>query len=190
MTSPPIPPIIDASRRTNLRYSITRWDILRWQFYLLLRNRVLIIFLVVATLGLLWNDLRASEMAVRPIGFKIAYAILFTAAMFCGVGFITTVLVSCTVMFKKFRGFLGDHELEIRDDGLVERTDVNESVHRWAGFHKIVTTGRYLYIFVTDNNVHIVPRRYFSSDDMLKAFRDELERHIHKFTAPDLRARC
>jgi len=179
MTPPLIPPIIDAPRRTTIKYSLTRWDILRWQFYLLIRNRIVIAFVLIASLALVWTDLCTSEMSARPIGFKIFYSMFFIAVMFCVVGLVTTVLTSCMVMFKKYRGFLGDHELEIRDDGLVERTDVNESLHRWAGFHKIVMTGRCLYIFVTDNNVHIVPRRYFNSEDMLKAFRDELEGHIN-----------
>jgi hypothetical protein len=179
MTPPSVPPVIDTVRRTTVRYSITRWDILRWQFYLLIRNRVLIVFLLIVSLGLVWNDLRTPEMSARPVGFKILYAVFFTAAMFCSVGFVTTALTACMVMFKKHRGFLGDHELEIRDDGLIERTDINESVHRWAGFHKIVTTGRYLYIYVTDNNVHIVPRRYFASEQEQRTFQDEIQRHIN-----------
>jgi hypothetical protein len=60
----------------------------------------------------------------------------------------------------------------------MERTDVNESLHRWAGFHKIVSTGKYLYIYVTDNNAHVVPRRYFGSEQEERLFRDELERHV------------
>jgi hypothetical protein len=179
MTPPPIPPVIDIVRRTTVRYCITRWDILRWQFYLLIRNRVLIVFGLIFSLALAWNDLRAPEMSARPIGFKIFYAVFFTAAMFCVLGLVTTALTSCTVLFKKYRGFLGDHELEIRDDGLVERTDVNESVHRWAGFHKIATTSRYLYIYVTDHNVHIVPRRYFATEQEQRAFQDEIQRHIN-----------
>ena len=174
-----MPPVIDALRRTTIRYSITRWDILCWQFYQLIRNRVLIAFELVVSLGLVWNDLRTAEMAARPLGFKIFYAVLFTAAMFCIVGFLTMALTGCTVMFKKFRGFLGDHELEVREEGLVERTDVNESVHRWVGFHKVVTTSRYLYIYVTDNNVHIVPRRHFASAQEQRAFHDEIQRHTN-----------
>lgn len=179
MTPPPIPPVIDAPNRTTVRYSITRWDILRWQFYLLIRNRVLIVFGLIVSVGLVWQALGTPEMAGSSTGFKIFYAVFFTGMMFCFVGVVTMVVMFCTVMFKKFRGFLGDHEIEIRDDGLVERTDVNESVHRWAGFHKIVTTGRYLYIYVTDNNVHIVPRRFFTSEQAQRAFQDEIDRHIN-----------
>ena len=178
MTPPPVPPVTDAVPRATIQYSLTRWDILRWHFYLLIRNRAVIAFVAIASLGMVWNDLRTLEMAARPIGFKVLYAVLFTSAMFCLVGIVTTLVMSCAVTFKKLRGLLGAHELEIRDDGLVERTEFNESVHRWRGFHKIVTTGRYLYIFVTDNSVHIVPRRHFASGEDLGAFRDEIKRHI------------
>jgi len=92
--------------------------------------------------------------------------------------FMSMLLTVCMTMFRKYRGFLGEHELEVRDEGLVERTDVNESLHRWSGFHKIVKTTRYLYIYVTDNNVHIVPRRCFASEQEQRAFLDEIQRHI------------
>ena len=175
--APPIPPIIDAPKRVLLRYALTRGDIFRWQFYLLIRNRVLIIFGLIVSVFLIWSDLRTPELATSSTGFKIFYGVFFTGLMFCIVGLATMLMMGCMVMFKKYRGFLGEHELEIREEGLVERTDVNESLHRWAGFHKIVSTGRYLYIYVTDNNVHIVPRRYFGSEKEERVFRDELERH-------------
>src|SRR5665213_1961298 len=168
----------DVPRRTTIKYCLNRWDILRWHFYHLARNRVLIGFYLMVTLWMVWDGLRAPEMATRTTGFKIFFAAFFVAAMFCVVCGLTMFTRVCVVMSKKYRGFLGEHELEIRDDGLVERTDVNESLHRWTGFHKIIVTGRYLYIYVTDNNVHIVPRRHFASELELKAFRDEIERHI------------
>jgi hypothetical protein len=178
MTPPPIPPIIDAPKRATLRYSLTRGDVFRWHYYLLVRNRVLIVFGSIVSLSLVWSDLRTPEFATQSLGFKIFYGVVFTGLMFGVVGLVTMLMMGCMVMFKKHRGFLGEHELEVRAEGLVERTDVNESLHRWAGFHKIVSTSRYLYIYVTDNNVHIVPRRYFGSEQEARAFRDELERHI------------
>ncbi len=166
-------------QRMSVRFSLTRADILRWQFYLLVRNRVLIGFMLVVSLLMAWTDLRTPQLAAHSVAYKIFYAALFTLAMFCFVGFTTTLLIVCTVFFKQHRGLLGEHELEIQDEGLVERTDVNESLHRWRGFHKIVRTRGYLYIYVTDSLVHIVPRPYFVSEEAEQAFRDDLERHIH-----------
>ncbi len=179
MTPPPIPPVISEQTAKTVRYSLTRGDILRWQFYLFCRHRVLIGFIVIVGLGLAWNDCRTPEFAAFPIATKILYAIFMAALMLFFVGGATMASMALTVMFKKYRGVLGEHELEIRDDGLVERTDVNESVHRWAGFHKIITKRGYLFIYVTDANAHIVPRRFFASEQAERAFRDELERHIN-----------
>lgn len=179
MAPVPQPPVIAAFQRLAVRYSLTRGDVLRWQFYTLIRNRVLISMQLILSLFLVWNDLRSPEMAVRPTGFKVFYALVFPLFMFCIVGLLAMLAMVCMVMFKKHRGLLGDHELEIRDEGLIERTDVNESLHRWGGFGRIVRTGRYLYIYVTDSSVHIVPRRYFASEQEEQAFRDELQRRTN-----------
>lgn len=178
MTAPSIPPVIGAPQHKALKYSLTRADILRWQLHTIIRNGVLITFGVIISLFSAWNDLRAPELAAHSTGYKILFMIIVTVLMFSVVGLGTMLLLVCMVIFKKFRGFLGGHELEIRDDGLVERTSVNESLHRWSGFHKVARTSRYLYIYVTDHNVHIVPRRCFASEQEQQAFQDELERHI------------
>ncbi len=177
MTPPPLPPEIDASKCRTIRYSLTRRDLLRWHFYVLIRNRVLLVFGLATSLFLVWNGLRAPDMADKPIAFKIFFALLLTAALFCVVGFVTMLMMVCMVMARKYRGLLGTHELEIRDEGLLERTDVNESLHRWSGFHKLIETRRHLYIYVTDTMAHIVPRRSFASEQAEWAFRDELRRH-------------
>jgi hypothetical protein len=172
------PPPIILSQPKTVKYSLNRGDILRWQLYALMRNRTLIFFGLFLSLFLAWNDLRAPDLASRLIGFKILFALFLTIMMFCAVGLGTMSLMACMITFRRYKGLLGHHELEIRDEGLVERTDVNESLHRWSGFHKIASTGRYLFIYVTDNNVHVVPRRYFASKGEQQAFRDELERRI------------
>ena len=76
------------------------------------------------------------------------------------------------------RGVTGLHELEIRDEGLLEKSEVNESLHRWSGFHKLGSTRTFLFIFVTDNNVHYVPWNAFPSEQAGKHFRDEIQRRV------------
>jgi hypothetical protein len=178
MTPPPIPPVIGPLKGKTVRYSLRRGDILRWQFRLLLRNRLLLGFGLGLSLLLVWNDLRSPAFAAYSVGFKVFYAVFFPLTMFALVGSVTMLLMVCMVMFKTYRGLLGEHELEIREQGLVERTEFNESLHRWSGFHKVVRTTRYLYIYVTDNQVHIVPRRCFVSEQEEQAFRDELQRYF------------
>ncbi len=180
MTPPPLLPGIATPPHLAVKYSLTRPDILRWHFYVLTHNRVLIAFGLILSLGFVWHDLSTPDLAASSIVFKVFYAVVFTAIMLSIMASLTMLMMACMVMFKKYRGFLGDQELEIREDGLVERTDVNESVHRWAGFHKFVSTRRYFYVYVTDNSAHVVPRRCFASEQEQNAFRDEIKKRIRK----------
>ena len=179
MTPAQLPPVINTTRPLSIKYTLTRCDILRWQFYQLVRNRIIIVFPSIISAALTWQALTTPELSPRSVIFKVFYSFIIVALVYTFVFAITIGLTICSVMFKKFRGFLGEHELEIRDEGLLERTDVNESLNRWAGFHKIVTTGQYLYIYVTDNNVHIVPKRCFASERDLKEFRDAMQKHTN-----------
>jgi hypothetical protein len=178
MNSAPIPPIIEPPENLTVKYSLTRGDLLRWQFFVFVRNRVLLVFGLIVSLFLVWNDLRAPELAAHSAGFKLFYAVILTVLVLGTMSLGTMLLTAAMVMLKPYRGLLGAHELEIRADGLVERTDINESLHRWSGFHKILSTGRHLYIYVTDNNVHIVPRRSFASASAERTFREALEQRI------------
>lgn len=174
-------PVHDSPRSLSVNYSLTRGDILRWNFYALRHNKTLIAYGMILLAFSLWMNLRSGEMATQPTGFKIFYSVVFIIAWLFFVSLLVMLvmlMMVSMVMVKKYRGFLGEHELEIREEGLMERTDVNESVHRWAGFDKIVHTSKYLYIYVTDHNFHIVPLKYFGSETAELAFRDELERHI------------
>jgi len=74
------------------------------------------------------------------------------------------------------RGLVGEHLLEVTEAGLIERTDVNESLHRWTGFHKLISTRKYFYIFVTDAIVHVVPKRAFDSENEARVFQTAIER--------------
>ena len=88
------------------------------------------------------------------------------------------IIATPTVMLGKGRGLLGEHVLTITDEGLVERTDAGESLYRWKSFHKVKSTRRYFYIYVTDVFVQIVPKRIFASRDEAQSFRNEIESRI------------
>ena len=175
---PPVPPLNLATARLSITYTVTRGDMLRWYFYVLCRNRILIAIIAAVSLLVAWNDLRMPEMAKFSLAHKIMYAVFITALMFGFVGCATMATMWLSTRFKKLKGVLGEHTLEIRDDALVERTDFNESVIRWAGIHKLVQTGRHLIIYVTETNVYLVPRKYFASPQEEKQFRAEIEKRI------------
>jgi hypothetical protein len=129
-------------------------------------------------LGLLWSVLTGPQIEPLALGFKL-FSAVFVAVIYLVVTVpLLALLTLALVMSKKHRGVVGEHELIIQEDGLLERSTFNESLHRWAGFDRIVTSGQYLYIFVTDQNVHVVPRRSFGSVGEFEVFRAELHQHM------------
>lgn len=162
---------------TAHRYKITRGDLLRVQMHMLIRNRVLIAFLFVGSTILAFLDFRQPALATLSLAGKTLFVILFDAIFIAFVGTITLIPLWLMILVRKHRGVLGEHILEVTDDGLLERTDVNETVHRWLGFHKMLGTRRYLFVYVTDTVVHVVPMRSFASEDVARSFQREIERH-------------
>jgi YcxB-like protein len=178
MTPDQKPPVIEESQRVAIKYSLTRWDLLRWNIYLVNRNRTIWVMLIGLNSLITFQNLNAPEMAERTLVVTILFVIVWFALMTAIVWSVTVLSLALPVAFKKHKGLLGEHELEIQQEGLVERTAFNEAIHRWAGFHKVVRTRGYLIIYVTDNTAHIVPRRCFPSDHELNHFESALRRHL------------
>ena len=157
------------------RYSLSRWDLLCTQLYGISRNPVMIPSMIVISTFVGFLDLQQPEMAARPLAFKVFFIVVFDVVFTALILAVTIVLLWPMILFRKHRGLVGEHTLEITPLGLVERTEFNEGLHRWHGIHKIVRTRRYLYVWVTDSNLHCVPMRSFASEEAAKLFQDELE---------------
>jgi hypothetical protein len=78
--------------------------------------------------------------------------------------------------YKNNDGTLGHHLIELRENHLLEATDVNETLHSWKSIQKVIEWRNYILIFVSPTNAHIIPKRYFDSADEMKSFIDESTR--------------
>ena len=63
------------------------------------------------------------------------------------------------------RGVLGEHELEILPDGLLEKTAVGEQKIFWTGIEKIQTEGEYTFVYIGAYLAHVVPKAKVSDGD-------------------------
>jgi len=84
------------------------------------------------------------------------------------------VTVAIMAFCRKNKGVACWHTLLLTEEGLIEKTDFNETLHRWNGLHKIRTTFGYYYIFVTETVFHLVPKRSFDSPQDAQRFMDEI----------------
>jgi len=129
MNTPPVIPSVAVPRRV-ITYELTRWDVFMNWMTTALRSRILQVFILAALILNGWLVL-APGIASRPLT-----RIVFDAGVYliCFVGFLAVVqcmLGLANAFLLKQRGVVGRHSLEITEQGLVERTDFNETLHRW-----------------------------------------------------------
>jgi hypothetical protein len=160
-----------------IRYRLTRRDLFLARVWTLFRNRGIILFYSGLGFFFWWSFSGENELAKLPFLAK-AIAAGVMMVMFVALGLTATMILLFIGTFKRNTGVLGEHEIELKDEGLLERTAANETLNRWGAFHKVYGTRGALYIYVTDTQVHIIPRRFFSSTEHLREFQSEIERRV------------
>ncbi len=169
------PPVISHT----ISFSLDRWDVLRCRLWVVAHNIKLIAFLFLMCLAVPITKYRTPEGNSSPIMYFIIYMIITTMFMVVFMIVFQIVFHAIWLLINQSRGVVGEHVYEIRDDGLLEKTPVNESLYRWSGFHKIGASGSYLFVYVTDNNVHYIPWRIFATKEEGERFEAELRRRAN-----------
>lgn len=156
---PGLPPLLNGAD-TRLRYVNTRADILRGTLYATARNRALLWYMAVLITIVTWLSVRDYlARGYGPVLIIIAVVIqLLMIAVLLVVGL--TIVTLLGLHLNKGRGVVGEHELEITETGLVERTDFNESLHKWKGLGEIRETAQLHMIRVSEGGgaFHLVPK--------------------------------
>ena len=71
---------------------------------------------------------------------------------------------------SKMPGILGRHEYSFVPDGLLEKTDANETLIKWGGARSLVRTDTLVQIEIAPGIVHILPRRAFDDLALFEEF--------------------
>jgi len=77
----------------------------------------------------------------------------------------------------KSDGVLGEHTIEISEEGLREKTEVNDNLHLWKGIIKVQQNNDYIYIYIAELTAHIIPKISFSSKEEANVFFDTTLRY-------------
>lgn len=175
--NPNIPPLIQQSKGLSVKFSIGKWDLVRCRMWVIFHHRFILLLLLACSA--LVGFQTAFGLSTLPVAGRLVCGVLAAAFMFCFLACFQFAVQCLWAIVRPNRGVLGMHEFEIRDDGLFEKTDVNESLHRWSGFQKIGSTRNFLFIFVTDNIVHYFPWKAFASDQDAQRFLGEIRRRAN-----------
>jgi YcxB-like protein len=71
---------------------------------------------------------------------------------------------------KPERGQLGGHRVTLTEDGILERTAVNEQRTSWAGVDRVEQNADYIFIYTSPAAAHMIPRRAFPNTREAEAF--------------------
>ena len=162
-TQPEIPPVLNP--HLAITYELTRWDVFVHWMTTLFRNRMLQVFVLV--IFLLNGFLTLSPKLLTDSPFAFVFDAVFYVAWFFG--FLTLSMGAMGLAYAyipKHVGVLGRHVLEITDQGLMERTDTNETLHRWPGVRRIVSLWGTLYVYVSETNSHMIPKKRFAPEEI------------------------
>ena len=148
----------------EVTYTTRRRDVVRLHFYHYTHHRWFRLFLAAMLLVVAWA-------IARPFS-SCAFAFVFVAALvFSTVLFL--LIIAGTALLTTSRsdlGVVGEHRIELQDDGLTEETRVNRSKNTWEGIRAVKSTGRYIMIYTTQSAAHPIPKRAFPSPAEADAF--------------------
>ena len=175
-TPPPIPPLLNPEH--TIQFELTRWDMLLNHLTILARNRFLQVFVPICMA--ICVMLRLSPRLGREPGWWLLLdAVTYCLTMLAVLMATLAIMGLVTSFTGRHRGVLGRHTLEITDEGLRERTDVNDTLHRWPGLTRVFSVGGYLFIYLGESTAHFqVPKRGFSPE-VFKKFEAEIRRRAN-----------
>lgn len=178
-TPPDIPPVIGSQKA--ITYELTRWDVFANWMTVMLRNRILQWFVLATLLFNGWLIL-APKFGTHSVAHLLFDTLVYLLGFLGCIAFFQVVLGLVNAFVPQHRGVVGRHVLEITEQGLVERTDCNETLHRWPSICRILSLLGYVYIYVSDSNSHQVPKRCFSPAE-IDSFVADLRRRTEQTNA-------
>jgi YcxB-like protein len=175
MTPPPFP---------ILRHTIhlTRGDLLGVMWHLSLRQKSTWIVGTLITGAIAYTMVTGKNPPDNI--YEVVAMMIILLLLWCFLPLLGAVISCLTVLASaaRQRGVLGLHDYEVREDGLLEKTDVNESLTRWEGLQGVKETRSHLLLRQSPGLIHIIPRRSFTDPQACRHFVDSVRQRISDAT--------
>lgn len=169
--TPPTAPLTfkaDQTSEMEITYKNTFGDLFVANISLLWRSRMFRWAIPVVMIGAsassaydISGKFSSTDFIHNSVSFAFSFAFLMT---------VYSLLFSAYSMVKGGEAIVGPHRLVIDDSGITEETAVNRSTNSWRGIHKINVTRKYIWVYTTPMNLHMIPRRAFPTYEASQAF--------------------
>jgi hypothetical protein len=171
-----MPTVQSGSEHLSVKYKLNRWDVFCCRMWVIFQNRIfLAVPLVMSSFQVL---IVASEPEIKglpPAARIFGLTFLWFLVLFAYLTLQTGVIVLLILFRRNYAGVIGEHEVEIRDNGLFARSAINETLYNWSGVRKISCLPGVLFVYVGEL-VYYIRRRDFSSGEQFQNFKAEIER--------------
>jgi hypothetical protein len=98
------------------------------------------------------------------LGYRV-FGVIFLEVVGLAIAVALMAAVTAAVaVFQNKTGILTEHTVTVDDEGVSEKTAVNEGLARWAAVTRIAWTGWHIFVYVGPNAAHMIPRRAFDSE--------------------------
>jgi hypothetical protein len=168
---------VQVEERT-VRYSLTRKDIFACHVRAVLHRRAFLAILIILYLAMCWLGSRPVPGRQDPLMTRLIAGTMVGLAALVGLGVAFPIMIGFFIWQAKHKNILGEHELSITDQGLVSKSATGEGLVKWAGLHKVVSTPKYLLIYLNESMVKVVPKRSFLTLEEATAFEQEVRRRM------------
>lgn len=158
---------------TQITYELEKDDILAFQRYALKTSPTMkktrrFFWLLMALLSLYFT-LGSESLLETAIRFVMDFGV-WMLIFLCTTWALNEYVFRRSVPSGENNGVTGRHQLILTEDEVIERTSVNEGHHHWKGVHRIEEDARYIYLYVTLQNAHVVPKRAFMDAGQAQQF--------------------
>ena len=178
MSSPESVPV--SHQPPSIRFSFSLFDLIKCRLWVLNHHKIVMGITIVFSLLIPLENWNSKEMSSHSFTTRLFAFVFMALIMFAFITLLNTALQIIMAVFAKNKGLVGTHEIQLGDDCLTEKTEDNASSHRWSAYHKTGSSKNFLFLYVTDNNVFYVPKRCFSSTQMMEQFVDEIRKKSGK----------
>ena len=146
----------------TVSYKTTFYDVIAFSFYNSLTSPLLLSVLVA---GFAFISYEIFQSAPNFLIF-LAHDMI----AFCVLAVWMAVATVVTMISRRNKTFLTEHTITLNDDCFTEESLYGRAEMKWIIVQKLVRTKNYIFIYVTRNSAHVVPRRAFRDNQEWTSF--------------------
>jgi hypothetical protein len=93
---------------------------------------------------------------------------------------VSAILIALAMASRENRTVLTEHTITLTDTGLLEETRFNRTEQKWAGVTRLARTRRHIFVYVSRDAAHVIPRRAFADAVACDAFYERLRAGVQR----------